>query len=201
MKRIALLLAAAAVASSCAQTSPPAPPPPADTTSLLYGPNFLQTAGSANLWEIESSQLALQISANTAVRGFAQMIIADHTQLGGQVAAAAQAAGLPPPPQVLLPADQAKLDQLRNAGPNLFDTNYRDMQVAAHQQAIALFQNYATGGDNPVLRNAAAQALPTLQKHLAAAQALMVVPTPGPPPPPPPAPPPPPPPVRRGERG
>ena len=191
MKRIALVLAATALVGACAQNPPPPVVPPVDVTSPLYGPTFLQTATSANLLEIQSSQLALQMSQNPSVRSFAQMIIADHQQLGAQMAAAAQSAGVPPPPPALSPDDQARLSALQAAGPG-FDMAYRDMQVAAHQQAIGLFQNYATSGDNPVLRGTASQALPALQRHLAAAQAIVLTP---PPPPPPPLPP------RPGERG
>jgi putative membrane protein len=146
-----------------------------DMSSPLYGPNFLHFATSANLWEIQSSRLALQVSANPAVRSFAEAIIADHTLLAGQMAAAAKAADIgPPPPEALMPMDQAKIDQLRAAPATSFDASYRDLQVAAHQQAISLFQNYAAQGDNSILRTMAARALPMLQKHLTEAEALPV---------------------------
>jgi putative membrane protein len=104
------------------------------------------------------------------------MIIADHTLLAGQMAAAGKAAGvLPAPPEALMPTDQAKIDQLRATPATAFDVSYRDMQVAAHQQAISLFQTYAAQGDNPILRAMAARTIPMLEKHLAAAQALPVV--------------------------
>jgi putative membrane protein len=118
--------------------------------------------------------------------------------MGQQVAAAASSAGFAPPPPTLLPADQAMLDQLRAAGigPS-FDMAYQQQQIAAHQQAIAMMQNYATSGDVPALRTVAAGAIPVMQKHLAMAQALMTAPPPPPPPPPMQAPSP----GQRGERG
>jgi putative membrane protein len=180
MKRIALLVAVSALAAGCSNNAPPpvapAPVVPAvDATSPLYGPMFLQMAASANMWEIQSSQLALQRSQNVALRNAAQMIISDHTMLGSQMMAAATAAGLAPPPPGMMPQEQQMLSQLQAtpAGP-AFDMAYRDMQIAAHQQAIQLFQNYANSGDNPTLRAAAAQALPKLQMHLATMQALVV---------------------------
>jgi putative membrane protein len=115
------------------------------------------------------------------------MIIADHTLLAGNMAAAGKAAGaLPPPPEALMPMDQAKIDQLKATPAASFDATYRDMQIAAHQQAITLFQTYAAQGDNPILRSMASRALPMLRKHLAAAQALPigpVAPLSSPPPP------------------
>jgi len=164
-------------------------------SSPLYGPNFLHIATSSNLWEVQSSRLALQVSADPAVRSFAEMIVADHTLLAGQMAAAGKAAGaLPPPPEALMPVDQAKIDQLRATPAASFDAAYRDMQIAAHQQAITLFQTYAAQGDNPILRSMASRAIPMLQKHLAAAQALPIAPAAPLSSPPPPT-------VTHGERG
>ena len=198
MRKFAILLGGAALLAAC-QTNPPAPsgPPPVavDPNNPLFAPGFLAQAASANQFEIESSQLALQASQNTAVRNYANLLISDHNRLGAQVTAAAQSAGLTMPPPGLLPAQQAVLDQLRAAGtgPN-FDMAYRQAQIDAHNQAIALMQNYSTGGDVPALRNAAAGAIPMMQMHLQQAQMLNVAP-PAPPPPPAPAP------GRAGERG
>jgi len=195
MRTLGILLGGALALAACA---PRTPPPVVDLNNPLMAPGFLSQAGSANQFEITSSQLALQASQNAAVRNFANVLIADHTQLGQQVTAAALSARLQPPPTTLLPAQQAALDQLRaaGAGPS-FDMAYQQAQIVAHQQAIQLMQNYATSGDVPVLRTAAAGAIPMMQRHLAMAQALSVAPPPPPPPPPPPAPP-----VRRsGERG
>jgi putative membrane protein len=194
MRKLGILIGSALALSACQTT----PPPPPDLNNALLSPGFLAQASSANQFEIQSSQLALQASQNAAVRSFANTLIADHTQLGQQVASVAASAHLPPPPLGLLPAQQATLDQLRAAGTGYaFDTAYRQAQIDAHQQAIALMQNYSTSGDVPPLRTAAGGAIPMMQQHLAMAQSLVVAPPP--PPPPPPAPPPP---VRRsGERG
>jgi putative membrane protein len=196
MRRLGILLGGALALAACSTTPPPAAV--VDINNPLLAPGFLAQAGSANEWEIESSQLALQASQNPGVRNYANMIIADHTQLGQQVASAAAAARLTPPPPTLLPPQQAMLDQLRAAGTGYsFDQTYQQAQIQAHQQAIQLMQNYSTGGDVPALRSVAASAIPVMQRHLALAQSLQIAPPP-PPPPPPPAPPP----VRRsGERG
>jgi putative membrane protein len=128
------------------------------------------------------------------VHNFANLLIADHTRLGQAMAAAAQSAGVPVPTPMLLPEQQAALAQLQAAGtgPN-FDMAYRQAQIAAHQGALGLMQNYATSGDVPALRTAAQQAIPTIQMHLAQAQMLNVAPPPPPPPMPGPG--------QRGERG
>ena len=194
MRKLGFLLGGALALAACART----PPPPPDLNNVMLAPGFLAHAGSANQFELQSAQLALQASQNAAVRNFANVLISDHTYMGQQVGAAAAATRLMPPPVTLLPADQAMLDQLRAAGTGYsFDQAFQQDQIQAHQQAIGLMQNYSTGGDVPALRSVAAGAIPVMQRHLAMAQALVVTP-PAPPPPPPP----PPPPVRRsGERG
>ena len=189
-RKLAILLGGAMVLAACATNPPPPPPaPPApmvDPNNPLFAPGFLSQAGSANQWEIASSQLALQASPNAAVRNYANLLISDHTRLGAQVTAAAQSAGVMMPPPALLPAQQAALDQLRTAGTGpTFDMAYRQAQIDAHNQAIQLMQNYASSGDVPALRTAAAQAIPMMQMHLQQAQMLNVAP---PPPPPMPAP-------------
>ena len=184
-RKLAILLGGAMVLAACATNPPPPPPaPPApmvDPNNPLFAPGFLSQAGSANQWEIASSQLALQASQNAAVRNYANLLISDHTRLGAQVTAAAQSAGVMMPPPALLPAQQAALDQLRAAGTGpTFDMAYRQAQIDAHNQAIQLMQNYASSGDVPALRTAAAQAIPMMQMHLQQAQMLNVAPPPPP---------------------
>ena len=185
MRKLAILVGGSALLVSC-QTPPPPPPPPEaapmiDPNNPLFAPAFMAQAASGDQFEIQSSQLALQMSANPAVRNFANMLIADHVRMSQALAAAATAARLSPPAPALLPAQQATLDQLRTTGPN-FDAAFRRVQIRAHEQALQLMQNYAAGGDVPVLRNAAQQAIPIIQAHLVQAQALSVATAPPPPP-------------------
>lgn len=196
MRKLAILFGGSALLASC-QTPPPPPPPPeaapmVDPNNPLFAPGFMAQAASGDQFEIQSSQLALQMSSNPAVRNFANLLIADHARMSQALAAAATAGGLTPPAPALLPAQQSTLDRLRTTGPN-FDAAFRGVQIGAHQQALQLMQNYAVSGDVPVLRNAAQQAIPIIQSHLSQAQMLSVTAAPPPPPPPP---------VRQpGERG
>ena len=114
------------------------------------------------------------------------------------VASAAASARLTPPPPTLLPPQQAMLDQLRASGTGpAFDMAFQQVQTQAHQSALSLHQNYASGGDVPALRTVAGQIVPVVQGHLNMLQTMQVAA-----PPPPAPPPPPPPPIRRsGERG
>jgi putative membrane protein len=177
----------------------PRPGPPVDINNPLFAPTFLAQAASGDQFEIQSSQLALQMSQNAAVRNYASMLIADHTRMSQAMSAAAMSARLNPPAPVLLAPQQAAFDQLRTAGSGMaFDVAFKQAQIDAHQGALTLMQNYAASGDVPALRAAAGQAIPSIQMHLQQAQMLQVVTAAPLPPPPPMAPPS----TRRaGERG
>lgn len=180
MKKLVILLAATTAMAACATnddmdaTAPMAPVAPAvDPTSPLAAPMYMQMAASGDQFEIQSSQMALQMSQNPAVRSFANLLVAHHQAMSQNMMSAAQSAGLTPPPPALMPQHQQMLAQLHAAGPN-FDMAFRDAQVMAHQQALELHQNYANGGDVPALRSVASAAVPIIQQHLSAAQGLNV---------------------------
>ena len=195
MRTLAILLGSAIVLAACS-TTPPLPP---DLSNGMLAPGYLAQAGSSDMFEIQSGQLALQASQNPAVQNFANMIIRDHTNSTQMLMAAAQSAHVTPPPAFMLPEQQAMLDQLRAAGTGYnFDSVFKQEQILAHQSALALHQGYAQGGDVPALRATAGQIVPVVQGHLVQAEALMVS---QPPPPPPPAPVATPPAGERGERG
>src|SRR5690348_8787976 len=158
MRTLAILIGSAIALTGCA-TGPHYTP--ADINNPLLAPGFVAQASSANQFEIQSAQLALSASQNPAVQSFANMLIADHTAMGQQMAAAAAAANLPPPAPTLLPPEQAMLDQLRAAGTGYaFDQAFQQEQISAHQQGITLMQNYSASGDVPALRTVAAGAIP-----------------------------------------
>lgn len=196
MRKLAITLGGALVLAACSSNPPPPPvaaAPAPDPNNPLMAPGYVAMAGSSDQFEIQSAQLALQMSQNQAVRNFANMLIADHTRSTQMVIAAAQAAGMTPPPPMLMPQQQAMLDQLRGAGMGpSFDTAFQQAQIQAHQQALTLHQNYAASGDVPGLQAVASQIVPIIQMHLQQAQMLSVAP------PPPMAPPPV---TRPGERG
>ena len=174
MRSIVLALAATTLLAGCASNTPPAPP--VDTSSPMYAPNYLSTAGSSDQFEIQSGQLAQSMSQNAAVRSIGQMLVTDHTNSTQQLMAAAQSAGITPPPPALLPQHAALLQQIQAAPPGQFDMVFRDVQIQAHQQALGLHQGYASGGDTPALRAAATNIVPVVQNHLNMLQTLSVAP-------------------------
>lgn len=126
-------------------------------------PAFVAMAASSDMYEIESSRLALQRSRDPRNRMHAEMMIRDHSNTTAQLTAAARSAGLGVPMQ-MLPMHAALLDQLARS--TKFDATYRRQQVVSHEQALALHDNYARRGDVPQLRGVAAAAVPVVRAHL-----------------------------------
>ena len=184
MRLLLVSVAAVALLSGCATQQPTEPVVAVDPSSPLAAPNYLSMAGSSDQFEIQSGQLAQQMSQNPGIRQIGQMLVADHTNSTQQLMAAAQSAGITPPPPGLRPEHAALMQQIQSAPPGQFDMVFRDVQIQAHQQALQLHQGYASGGDTPALRTAATNIVPVVQNHLTMLQGLAVAP----PPPPPPAP-------------
>lgn len=126
---------------------------------------YVAMAASSDMYEIQSSQMALSRTQSPMIRDFANMMVQHHTQTTQQLMAAAQASGTAPPPG-MLPMHAAMLQELSGANGRAFDRMYRTQQVMAHQQALALHGNYAARGDAPALRQVAASATPIVRGHL-----------------------------------
>lgn len=152
---------------SSAQTPPPPPPAEAKTTASPY----VMAAGMSDLYEINSSQIALQKTQSPEIRKFADMLIQHHQKTTAATMKAAQKAGLTPSPPMLAGA-KASIDELQAASPADFDRIYLAQQVPAHQAALDLHQAYASGGDQAPLRMSAKSAVPIIKQHLAAATKL-----------------------------
>lgn len=163
MKRIVQAVATAAVVTfalpAFAQDAMPVEDPAA----------FAAMAASSNMFEIESSNLALENAQQEDVKSFAQMMVDDHTAAAEKMMTAAEADSVSVP-QEMNEKHQGMLDELSAAGAEEFDGLYLDMQVQAHEEAVALFESYSEADTN--LGTFAAETLPTLEEHLARVQEL-----------------------------
>jgi putative membrane protein len=134
--------------------------------------DFALMASQADEFEILTGLTAAVQAVDPRVRSFAQQMVDDHSRDSRALVHAATASGLQPPPSALS-SDQAvllgALQSLR--GPD-FDRTYLRQQLLAHDQALAVEQNFADGGTDANLRFAAQAAVPTIQQHLQMAQSL-----------------------------
>lgn len=129
---------------------------------------YMQMAHSSDMFEVESSRLALQMSRNETVRSFAQIMINDHTRMMQEMMAMGMDPNMASMP--MMPRHAQMLQRLQSAPASSFDMMYHQEQMMAHQEAVALHRNYASNGDNEALRAMAARAVPVVEGHLSQLQ-------------------------------
>jgi putative membrane protein len=160
-----LMLAAAPLVPSLA-ADPPAKQAAAPAMATPSTATFLGNTAVANLFEIESSKVALSKTKNDKIKAFANQMVTDHTSAGTKFKQAVADAKLTPPVEKLDAKHQALLDDLQKKDGTAFDTAYVKAQHDGHVETVALFEAYAKGGDNARMKQFANDMLPTLKAHL-----------------------------------
>lgn len=131
-----------------------------------HSAEFVRKASMSNMFEIESSKLAQARASNPRIREFAAGMIDDHARAGKDMKEALAKSGLKLQPVTALDAEhREKLAEMREEKGEDFDEEYIEIQEDAHNDAVALFEDYAEHGKNAALRQFAATTLPTLRQH------------------------------------
>lgn len=125
---------------------------------------FIQKAAVGGMFEVESSELAVLQASTPFVRDFAQMMVVDHGDSNRQLEAIVREKGGAMPKE-LDAEHQRRLTTLRDQKGVDFDRQYRDMQVTAHKDAIALFERASTNCEDRDLKAFATKMLPALREH------------------------------------
>jgi putative membrane protein len=149
---------------------------------LLAGPawaqgvstqDFVTKVAISDMFEVESSKLALDKQPDQDTKPFAEQMVKDHTKTTGELTALVRSGKVKANLPTALDAEhQKKLDELKGLSGKAFDTAYDQAQLKGHQDAVALFQSYANSGDNPDLKTWASTTLPHLKEHLQMAEKL-----------------------------
>lgn len=133
--------------------------------------DFVNEAASGGMFEVQSSELALERAQGDEVKAFAQMMVTDHTANNEELKAAAEAEGLTVPTEIEGAAAE-NMEAVEAAEGEGFDAVYAERQVAQHEAAVQLFEAYAQTGMEEALKAYAEKSLPVLQQHLEQAQGL-----------------------------
>jgi len=148
-----------------AQTPPTATAPPTQ--------DFVNKVAISDMFEIQSSQLALAKQADADTKPFAEKMVQDHQKTSGELKALIEGGKVKATlPTALDSEHQKMLDDLKSKSGKEFDSSYDQIQRKAHQEAVTLFGAYAKGGDNSDLKSWAGQTLPHLKEHLSMAEKL-----------------------------
>jgi len=183
LRQTLVAVSAAALLTACGPKANEAEPPqqpdanPAATiptpANEAAAPDFVAKAAASDMFEVESSKVALSRSNNAEVKQFAQMMIDAHTKSTADLKAAIAASGQAITPPAALPTDlQTKLDALKSADAADFDLRYLNDQVDGHDAALNLVQRYANDGDVPQIKDTAIALAPVVQAHYTEVKAL-----------------------------
>ncbi|WP_028747920.1 DUF4142 domain-containing protein [Rhizobium mesoamericanum] len=134
--------------------------------------DFVMEAATSDMFEIESSKLAVERS-DAPTKSFAEQMIADHQKttdaLKALVASGNVKAALP---SAMTSSQEKELNTLKGLQGVDFTKQYHSDQEDAHKQAVDLFKRYGNEGDNPALKAWAADTRPALEQHLQMAKDL-----------------------------
>jgi putative membrane protein len=143
------------------------------TAQAQSAQDFVNKVAISDMFEIQSSRLALAKQPDKDTKPFAEKMVRDHQKTSSELKSLVDSGKVKAKlPTVLDSEHQQMLDGLKGKSGKDFDTSYDQIQVKAHQDAVALFDAYAKGGDDPELKRWAAKTLPHLKEHLSMAEKL-----------------------------
>lgn len=132
---------------------------------------FAMTAAKGGILEAALGKIAEEKGTAPGVRQLGKQMAADHGKAGErlQKIAAAEEAVLPEKPTV---RQEQKIDYFKSLRNEVFDREYVSLMIENHEKNLKVFQRTARKGENPALRNFAAETSVVIEGHLAAAKAL-----------------------------
>ena len=130
---------------------------------------FIKEAIQGDIAEIDVGKLAQEKGQSDAVKQYGAMLVKDHGEHKAKAEQVASELGVEPPTgsSIGSKATYAKLKVLSGA---TFDRSFAKSMVKDHKEDIKEFQKESSKND--AAGKLAKESLPTLQKHLQAAQSL-----------------------------
>ena len=133
--------------------------------------DFSKEAAQGGLMEVQLGNIAMKNGGSQAVKDFGKMMVDDHTKINDQLK------DLASKKMVDLPAavsdDQQKdIDKLNKETGKDFDKDYVSMMVKDHKDDIDAFKKAQDKISDSDYKYFISNALPTLQKHLDAIEAI-----------------------------
>jgi len=133
--------------------------------------DFAKDAAAGGMMEVELGNIAEKNAGSQAVKDFGRMMVDDHSKLNDQLKDLAAKKNVTLPTTVK-DSQQKDIDKLsKETGAN-FDKDYVSMMIDDHKKDIAEFKKAGDKMTDPDFKDFVIKALPTLQKHLDAVEAI-----------------------------
>ena len=125
---------------------------------------FAKIAAQGGLFEVKSSQIALQKSQNPQVLNVAKRMVKEHSAANEELKTVAQDNKMTLP-TTTDPMHKAVIAKLSGLSGTAFDKAYMGAQEKAHTDTIGLFEKEISTGKNAGLTAFASKNLPEIEDH------------------------------------
>ena len=134
--------------------------------------DFAVKAANAGMTEVQLGEFASKNATDKSVKDFGKMMVKDHTKAGDELKSIATSKNIALPAQPGQDMTEMMTDLMKKTGKD-FDKAYMNQMVKDHKDAVDLFQKESNDSKDSTMKTFAANTLPTLQKHLTAAEAIV----------------------------
>ncbi len=125
---------------------------------------FARKAAQGGIFEVQSSQIALNKTHNKQVRMVARRMVKDHSAANAELKTVAHDTGM-----ILTtetdPMHRAVIAKLHRQSGTAFDKTYIASQETAHAATVKLFENEIATGEDKDVTAFASKNLPTIEDH------------------------------------
>lgn len=161
--------------STSATSAAPTQSQSSATPAHLTDTNIVAVLRETDSAEISLGKLALAKTKNGAIKGFAKMMVDDHSKMLNGDNDLAKKLNLTPVP----PANDSgpahltsEISSLNSAAPQSFDSIYINDAVADHSNALSAIKGFESQASSQDLKNGLNHAIPIVQQHLDRAKAV-----------------------------
>lgn len=134
---------------------------------MLKSPDtaFAIHAAQGGAAEVKMGKLGAEKASEPDIKAFGQQMVDDHTKANDQLASVAKQENMTLPSD-LTAKDEAMYSRLEKLSGVAFDKAYVADMLKDQKADVKQFQKEAHSGQDPGIKNFAAQTLPVLQEHL-----------------------------------
>ena len=133
--------------------------------------SFMVRAADGDMTEVQLSQMAQSKAADAKVKGFAAMMLQEHSAANDQVKMLANQRNVTLPDSVSAD-NKKKAGDLNKKSGKAFDKAYMDAMVKDHEGAVDLFENSAGKVNDTDVKTFINNTLPKIKMHLDSARVI-----------------------------
>jgi putative membrane protein len=133
--------------------------------------SFLVKAANGGMSEVQLSQMAQDKGTDRKVKGFASMMVHDHSAAMDEVKMLAAQRNVTLP-ETVSNENSKKADDLSKSTRKAFDKAYMDMMIKDHQSTVDLFEKSGDKVNDTDIKTFINNMLPKIKTHLDSAKAI-----------------------------